>query len=72
MKVDKKEIYLDDEDEMIALCIGLEVLKKGYEEMPRWFFVKREWNDYLAQKLRMEKRLRVLQGKMGYDSAVSD
>ena len=72
MKVDKKEIYLDEEDEYIALSITLGVLKKEYEEMPRWLFVKKEWNEYLMRKLRMEKRLRVLQGKMGYDSVLSD
>ena len=62
MQVDMKAIYIDREDEAIAISIALQVLDKVYkEESARWFWLPSEWSSYIVQRAALQKRLRKLQ-----------
>ena len=71
MKVDKKKIYLDEEDEIIALTIAKQVMEYNFE-LPKWCYLQSEWNTYVMKKVEIENRLRKLKEKMGYDTPAVD
>lgn len=72
MKVNKNDIFVDDEDEIVHLELMLTRLHGLFEEMPRWFFLKSEWNEYLFQKGQIKRRLSILKENLGYNNAVAD
>ena len=62
MKVNNKEIYLDSEDEAIAVSIAIQILDKKFKDTSaRWMWLPSVWGDYVVQKTALQKRLRKLQ-----------
>lgn len=71
MQVDCKNIYIDSEDEAIALGIALKKLVKDYD-VARWMFLPSEWSEYVQKKVRMQNHLRKLQEKVSYNTGVPE
>lgn len=69
MKVGK-DIYLTDEEELVALEVVRNMLIKNYEEMPRWFFIQQEWHEYVWKKTELSNRIRKIKDRIGYNSDV--
>lgn len=73
MKVDSGAIYIDAEDEMIALTVAIQLLDKKFRETSaRWMWLNSEWSKYVVQKAAMQKRLRKLKAELGYNDIVAD
>ena len=71
MKVGK-DIYLTDEEELVALEVVRSMLIKNFEEMPRWFFIRCEWHDYILRKIALSNRIRKLKATIGYNTNVPE
>ena len=71
MKVGK-DIYLTDEEELVALEVVRNILIKNFEEMPRWFFIRSEWHDYILRKISLSNRIRKLKAAIGYNTNVPE
>lgn len=69
MKVGK-DIYLTDEEELVALEVVRNMLIKNFEEMPRWFFIQSEWHEYVWRKTELSNRIRKLKEKIEYNTDV--
>jgi hypothetical protein len=69
MKVGK-DIYLTDEEELVALEVVRNMLIKNFEEMPRWFFIQSEWHEYVWRKTVLSNRIRKLKAKIEYNTGV--
>ena len=67
MKVNKRDIFLDIEDELTAIELELVALEEEYEGA-KWMFLPREWAVYVQKKVRLKQRLRKLKDKLGYDA----
>lgn len=71
MRVDKTQIYLNDEDELIAVEVALVSWEEQWEGA-KWMFLPREWAEYVQGKVALKKRLRKIKERMEYNNTVSD
>jgi hypothetical protein len=60
LKVQSSNIYIDADDERLALEIELNKLSDMYL-LPRWAYLTSEWNEFIIKKVRLERCLRNLQ-----------
>lgn len=73
MKVNSSAIYIDAEDEMIALTVAIQLLDKKFRDTSaKWMWLNSEWSNYIIQKTAMQKRLRKLKAELGYNDIVAD
>ena len=49
MRVNSKEIFIDNEDEMLAVECALVYLEKEWD-FPRWMFLNSEWQEYTQER----------------------
>lgn len=65
LKVNSKDIFIDNEDELLYVEYLLERLQ--YEWcLPRWAYLRSEWSEYLIKKSAVERRLRKLKENISY------
>ena len=70
MKVNKNQIWLDEEDEYLYYLLRLKDLE--YNTLPKEFYLVPEWSAIMIEKVFIKKRLRVLKELIGYDLSVAD
>ena len=68
MQVSKSDIYVDIEDELLAVEIALANWEERWEGA-KWMFLPREWAIYVQGKVALKRRLRKLKEKLGYDTS---
>lgn len=65
MKVNSKDLYVDIEDELIAVSIAIQLLDKKFRDTSaKWMWLPSEWSEYVVTKIGLQKRLRKLQAMM--------
>lgn len=73
MKVDSRYIYIDNEDEMIAVSVAIQLLDKKFKETSaRWMWLPSEWGEYVVKRSGLQKRLRKLKAELEYNNTVAD
>jgi len=73
MKVSSKDIFLDDEDRLLAVSLEIENLDKVYSDTSaRWMWVNEEWGNYVRKKVQLKKELRKLKERLGYNTETAD
>ena len=70
MKVNKNQIWLDEEDEYLYYLLKLKDLENN--TLPKEFHLVSEWSAIMTEKVFVKKRLRVLKELIGYDLSVAD
>ena len=70
MRVDKNQIWIDDEDEYLGIKIQLD--NEEYWHLSKDFYLPHEWQEIIMKKVILKNRLRKLKEKICYDNNVAD
>ena len=70
MRVDKNQIWIDDEDEYLSVKIQLD--NEEYWYLSKDFYLLHEWQEIVVKKVMLKNKLRKLKEKIRYDNNVAD
>ena len=70
MKVNKNQIWIDDEDEYLSVKIQLD--NEEYWYLSKDFYLLHEWQEIVVKKVMLKNKLRKLKEKIRYDNNVAD
>lgn len=61
--VNQNDIYIDAEDEYLAIIFKLEALEFHYC-LPKWAYLTSEWTEFTTKKVWLKNRLRKLKAQL--------
>ena len=70
IKVNKNQIWIDDEDEYLSVKIQLD--NEEYWYLSKDFYLLHEWQEIVVKKVMLKNKLRKLKEKIRYDNNVAD